>query len=458
MKCDRKSGIDQGQRFDKDNLLLYVITDRSWLGDETLSDQVERALKGGATLLQLREKEMDSESFLTEARKIKALCRKYSVPFIVNDNVDVAIASDADGIHVGQKDMDASDVRRVIGEDKIIGVSAQTVEQAVLAEKMGADYLGVGAVFPTGSKNDADNVSHDTLKAICEAVRIPVVAIGGISGENVEKLAGTGISGISVISAVFAQPDIAEAAANLREQTERMLNERGCGGVIAKGCDGTIAGAIFDIDGTILDSMKIWEDAPGLYLESLGIKGELGLGKTLFSMSMTEGAEFLKENYCPDQDAEAIIKGVNHIVRNFYFEQVRLKEDAKKFLRDLKQTGIKITAATTSDREFVEKALERLDVLDCFDRIFTCTEIGAGKSQPDIFFAAAEHMGTAPGSTWVFEDSLYAIQTAKEAGFRTVGVYDESSAKDQDEIRRLTDIYLERFGDTAAFFAKLKCC
>ncbi|HML38677.1 MAG TPA: HAD family phosphatase [Bacillota bacterium] len=226
-----------------------------------------------------------------------------------------------------------------------------------------------------------------------------------------------------------------------------------------------IAGAIFDLDGTVLDSMKVWEDAPELYLESLGIKAEPGLGKTLFPMSMAEGAEFLKEHYCPDKDADAIIKGVNRIVRDFYFEQVRLKEGVGQFLKDLKQAGIKITAATTSDREFVEKALERLDILDCFDRIFTCTEIGAGKSQPDIFLAAAEYMETVPGSTWVFEDSLYAIKTAKKAGFRTVGVYDESAGEDQEEIRSLADIYLERLGDVAAFSgdvaafsAKLKCC
>ncbi len=465
MRCDRKSGTERTQRCDKDDLLLYAITDRSWLGDETLADQVEKALKGGATFLQLREKALETESVLKEAKEIKELCRKYRVPFIVNDNVDVAIASGADGVHVGQKDMEAGDVRRIIGEDKILGVSAQTVEQAVLAEKMGADYLGVGTVFSTDSKDDADDVSHDTLKAICGAVRIPVVAIGGIARENVAELAGTGICGISVISAIFAQPDIAGSTAELKKLTEKMVNERGCAGMIAKESNEMIAGAIFDLDGTVLDSMKVWEDAPELYLESLGIKAEPGLGKTLFPMSMAEGAEFLKEHYCPDKDADAIIKGVNRIVRDFYFEQVRLKEGVGQFLKDLKQAGIKITAATTSDREFVEKALERLDILDCFDRIFTCTEIGAGKSQPDIFLAAAEYMETVPGSTWVFEDSLYAIKTAKKAGFRTVGVYDESAGEDQEEIRSLADIYLERLGDVAAFSgdvaafsAKLKCC
>lgn len=211
MKCDKK------------NLLLYAVTDRSWLEGQTLYQQVEQALKGGATFLQLREKELDERHFLEEAKEIKELCSLYRVPFIINDNIDIAAAADADGAHVGQSDMETADVRAKLGPDKIIGVSAQTVEQAVLAEKRGADYLGVGAVFPTGSKDDAEDVSHETLKAICEAVNIPVVAIGGISKDNMMDLSGSGICGIAVISAIFAQPDIEAATRELRALAEKMV-------------------------------------------------------------------------------------------------------------------------------------------------------------------------------------------------------------------------------------------
>lgn len=210
----------------KEDLLLYGVTDRSWLKEETLYQQVEKALKGGATFIQLREKKLDQESFLNEAKELKELCRAYKVPFVINDNVEIALAIDADGVHVGQSDMEALDVRKRLGEDKIIGVSAQTVEQALLAEEHGADYLGVGAVFPTGSKDDADDVSRDTLKAICDAVSIPVIAIGGISEENVAELSGSGICGIAVISAIFARLDIESAARELRERTLAMLGER----------------------------------------------------------------------------------------------------------------------------------------------------------------------------------------------------------------------------------------
>ena len=168
---------------------------------------------------------LDEESFLKEAIEIKELCRKYNVPFVINDNVDIALEMDADGVHVGQSDMEALDVRAKLGPDKIIGVSAQTVEQAILAEKHGADYLGVGAVFPTGSKDDAEEVTFETLKAICQAVKIPVIAIGGISKGNVLELAGSGICGIAVISAIFAAKDIEEATKELKEKTIKMLEK-----------------------------------------------------------------------------------------------------------------------------------------------------------------------------------------------------------------------------------------
>ena len=208
---------------DKKDLLLYAVTDRSWLGEHTLYEQVEAAIRGGATFVQLREKKLDQESFLAEAREIQALCRRLGVPFVINDNVEIAREIGADGVHVGQSDMKARDVRSILGQDKIIGVSAQTVEQALLAQEQGADYLGVGAVFPTGSKDDAVEVDHQVLARICQAVDIPVIAIGGITADNVVSLKGSGICGIAVISAIYAKPDVEEAARSLRARTLEML-------------------------------------------------------------------------------------------------------------------------------------------------------------------------------------------------------------------------------------------
>lgn len=202
----------------KEDLLLYAVTDRSWLNGRTLYEQAEEALQGGVTMLQLREKNMPKPELLEEAERMKELCARYQVPLIMNDNVELARRVDADGVHVGQKDMDARTARRILGPDKIIGVSARTVEQALLAQEQGADYLGVGAVFPTGTKQDAQVIPYERLRAICEAVSIPVAAIGGITKDNLSSLSGSGICGIAVVSAVFAQPDIRQAVRELREQ------------------------------------------------------------------------------------------------------------------------------------------------------------------------------------------------------------------------------------------------
>jgi thiamine-phosphate pyrophosphorylase len=212
MKCDKK------------NMLLYAVTDRAWVGRQTLYEQVEAALKGGATCVQLREKELDDEAFLQEAISIGALCRRYSVPFFVNDNVDVAVRSHADGVHVGQADMKAQDVRRRVGDGMMIGVSAHTVREALEAVKNGADCLGAGAMFTTATKADAEVLSMQTLRDICAAVDVPVVAIGGISRDNILQLSGTGAAGVAVVSAIFGAKDIEATCRELRSLSQRMVN------------------------------------------------------------------------------------------------------------------------------------------------------------------------------------------------------------------------------------------
>ena len=205
---------------DRESLRLYAVTDSGGKKDRPLATRVEEALKGGATCVQLREKELTGEELIREAKQIQELCAKYKAPFILNDDVELAAALGADGVHVGQKDMEAKEVRKKLGPDKIIGVSARTVEQAIRAYEDGADYLGVGAVFPTGSKADARQIDHDTLRRICLSVPIPVVAIGGITEENAPGLKGSGISGLAVISALFAQEDVEAAAGRLRKLAE----------------------------------------------------------------------------------------------------------------------------------------------------------------------------------------------------------------------------------------------
>jgi len=211
MKCDKRY------------MLLYAVTDRAWTGEQTLYEQVEAALKGGVTCVQLREKEMDETAFLQEAKDICALCHRYGVPFIVNDNVDVAIACQADGIHVGQEDMAAGKVRRRVGDAMLLGVSVHTVEEARRAVRNGADYLGLGAVFPTSTKTDVDQMTNETLRAICDAVDVPVVAIGGINRGNLLKLSGSGVDGVALVSAIFSAEDIEDTCRKLRLLAEGMV-------------------------------------------------------------------------------------------------------------------------------------------------------------------------------------------------------------------------------------------
>lgn len=213
-------------KVDKKAMELYLVTDRSWLNGKTLLSEVERCLDAGVTFLQLREKDLDERSFLEEARKIGRAAKSRRIPFIINDNLEIALKSGADGVHVGQRDMAAKDVRALLGPDKILGVSAQTVEQAVAAERAGADYLGVGAVFHTSTKLDAADVDHQTLRAICDAVSIPVVAIGGIGPKNILKLSGSGVDGVAVISSILAQPDVAQATKQLKTLCREMLGKQ----------------------------------------------------------------------------------------------------------------------------------------------------------------------------------------------------------------------------------------
>lgn len=209
------------------DLLLYAVTDRRWLQGRDLEGDARKALEGGATALQLREKNLDEKTFMDEARALKALCAEFRVPFIVNDNVEAVKKIGADGVHIGQSDMEVSAARKILGPGKIIGVSARTAGEAAAAERLGADYIGAGAVFPTASKDDAAEVTPGALREICLAVKIPVVAIGGINEGNISLLRGSGAAGVAVISAIFAQGDIAAAAARLKAKAARLFRKEG---------------------------------------------------------------------------------------------------------------------------------------------------------------------------------------------------------------------------------------
>ena len=208
---------------DKNSMLLYVVTDRTWLNGEDLATQVEEIIKNGATFIQLREKDMPFDEFLAEAKKIKAITDKYKVPFVINDNIEIAKAIDADGVHIGQSDIEAKRAREILGKDKIIGISAGNLEEALTAQKNGADYIGVGAMFHTDTKKNATSVTYSQIHEITDSVNIPVVAIGGINKDNIMQLKGTGVDGIAVISAIFAAQNKAQATSEHLKLSKEMI-------------------------------------------------------------------------------------------------------------------------------------------------------------------------------------------------------------------------------------------
>lgn len=206
----------------KEKMLLYLVTDRAWSGEEELARQVEKAVKSGVTIVQIREKNLSFEDFVTEAVKVKKVTDKYGIPLIINDRIDVAAAVDAGGVHLGQKDEDIKMARKLLGPGKIIGLSAHNVFEAVNAQKSGADYIGAGAVFGSSTKTDAGPLACETLKNICNAVTVPVVAIGGITRHNICKLSGSGISGVAVISGILGTSDISKAAKELHDLAKKV--------------------------------------------------------------------------------------------------------------------------------------------------------------------------------------------------------------------------------------------
>lgn len=209
-------------KVERRHMLLYAVTDRSWLHGQSLVYAVEEVLAGGATMLQLREKHLEHRDFLAQAQELLPLCRKYHVPLIINDDVQVALESGADGVHVGQSDMAVQAARSILGPDKIIGASAHNASEALAAVAAGADYLGCGAVFGSTTKADAGLLSLNTLREIRVAVRVPIVAIGGINRQNIARLAGSGVDGVALISALFAAPDKRAAAQQMLEQSLRI--------------------------------------------------------------------------------------------------------------------------------------------------------------------------------------------------------------------------------------------
>lgn len=386
---------------------------------------LEAAIKGGVTLVQLRCKNLPEEDFLARAKEVKKLTSKYNVPLIINDNIDVMLKADADGLHAGQSDITARRAREIIGPDKILGISVFNKEEAVEAENAGADYLGAGAVFPTPSKSDAQNISLQTLKEICGAVKIPVVAIGGINKDNIKMFEGAGLGGVAVISALFNNADVRGAAKKLRFEIMKVISD----------C------FILDFDGTLIDSMPVWRNLAKDYLKSKNITPKPGLSEDLEYLTLGQAAVYLKDKYSINASAEEIEREIMLLLKHGYENYTVFKPGAMGLLEKLQSKNKKMLIATAARKDLVIAILKRLKAAEFFTDILTTEDIGFAKNNPAVFLAALKAAGGVKEKSIVVEDNITALQTAKKAGFYTIGVYDPHS--DKNQIQGAADFYLD---------------
>lgn len=408
-----------------EHMRLYAVTDTMWLGDRDFYEEIEDVLKNGATFLQLREKNDTHETIVEKAKKIKPIAEKYGVPFVIDDDIYAAIEADVDGVHIGQSDMDYECARKLLGPDKIIGMTAKTVEQAVKAQKLGADYIGAGAVFHTDTKKDAEDMSREQLMDITSAVDIPVVAIGGITYDNCDYLKGTGVAGIAVVSAIFAKENPGEATKNLYIKTGDVFGYK--------------HNIIFDMDGTLVDSMPYWKGASREYMNSRGITIPEDFDKRTSVMNLKDFAEYVRDEFGINTTVEEITKEAVDIMNSHYANDINAKPGMVELVKREHACGSKMTIFTASEHKSVETAMNRLGILDCFDSITTVYDIGIGKSDPESYRTVASKLGFNPENTWIFEDVLHGVKSAKESGFKVCGVYDSDSSFNWESIKKLAD-------------------
>lgn len=394
----------------------------------------ERAICGGATLVRLYGGDTERERLLKLAAALKEMTLKYKVPLITDDFITVAEESGADGVHIAFDEREIKKARSVMVNGKIVGVSVKTIEQAKRAQELGADYVEASNVFFT--RGEPASITKKYLKEICDAVSIPVVAAGGINYENVESLQGCGICGTAVSHSLFAHRDTERASSMLRygADTAVLPNSR-------------LQGAIIDMDGTILDSMKIWSKFGERYLRSVGAEPRPDLHEATKTLNLRQASSYFKLEYNIDLTTDEIYGQLKEFVKNFYDNEAELKTGAREFLKELKERRVQTILLTATERKQVDEILERYELSQYFDCVLTCDEFGASKNHRAIFNEARHRIGTPSRTTWVFDDSLYALAAAKRAELRTAAVYDESARRKWSRICDIADIAVKNIND-----------
>lgn len=423
----------------KDSMLLYAITDCDNLQGQALLERTEKILANGATILQYRDKQQKARA---DVAALQALCKKYQVPFIVNDDIDLAIEIDADGVHVGQEDLACRNARERLGENKIIGVSAKTVEQAKEAVANGADYLGVGALFPSVSKSSSV-ITRETLKEICAAVEVPVVGIGGISEENIALMAGTGAAGVAVISALYALPEPSIA-------TKRFARKMA---LITQG-DAAIKGVLLDVDGTIADTAGFYQQLVPNFLREEGHRVGPDLVQIIAPLSMPESVGYVKHNYSGLFGVGQVVDQLEHTLEMYYHTEAVAKKDVEKFLVTAREKGCRILATSIHDAEVCTTLFDHLGLTAAFDGILSGWEKRYGGGDSKLFASAQPFFDNDIEHVWAFNDGIEGVFAAKGAGLKIAAFYDaHHSEQEWQQMVKSADVAFMSWEEAIAWMA-----
>ena len=414
-----------------EDMQLYAVTDTQWLNGRDFLEVIESVLANGATFLQLREKNATHEEIVAKAKAIKPIAKKYGVPFVIDDDIYAAKEADVDGVHIGQNDASYEKAREVLGEGKIIGMTVKTRQQAENAIRLGADYVGMGAVFHTSTKKDAKDMSGETLLELAGMMEdIPVVAIGGISYDNCDYLKDTGVDGIAVVSAIFASDDCALATRKLFVKTRELFGKK--------------RNIIMDMDGTLADSMPFWKKSAREYAILRGADIPDNFDEITGVMDLNDYAEYVKNVLGIDTNLEQITEAAVEIMNKHYEKDIPAKDGMTELVTREYEAGSRLVVFTASDRRSVEILLSHLGISKCFYDIYTVYDVGLKKSDKNSYLKVAELAGMKDTSqVWVYEDILRGVKAAKEAGLNVCAVYDEDSAGDWEDIKELADKTLE---------------
>lgn len=411
---------------DKQQLLLYAITDCDNLQGEALLERTEMILANGATILQYRDKHGKARA---DVRALQALCKKYEVPFIINDDVALAVELDADGVHVGQDDMAAANARAALGPDKIVGVTAKTLEQAEQAVADGADYLGVGALFPSVSK-DSSLTSRETLKAICKTVDIPVVGIGGVNEDNAAILAGTGVAGAAVINALYSYPNPTLVTKRLARKMAYIV-----------GGDPDAAGFLADVDGTLTDTLAFYQDLVPGYLRAHGYRPGGDLPQILADYNLPESIGYVKHNYSGTFGVGQVADELEAELEWYYHTEGEAKPGVKAFLARAKERRIPVVATSIHDAEVCRTLFDHADIAQDIMGVASGWEKRLPGGDSQLFTIGVQMLGAAPEKIWAFNDGIEGIFGAKGAGVKIAAIYDDNhTEKEWQQIVKNADV------------------